>query len=107
MKIDLWELQKLEEISIPSNPPDDNKNVMGNINMEESTKDGEKGSSRIECCLSKIEKLAIPARVAHCKVPICGSMTWECLFIAQMIDAEVAIYTKLVVQVPWVHVARL
>ena len=37
---------------------------MGNINMEENKMDGEKGSSGTECCLSKIEKLAVPARVA-------------------------------------------
>ena len=65
-EIDLCEiaLQKLEEIPIPSNPLDDNKNGMGNINMEESKKDDEKGSSGTECCLSKIEKLVIPAQVA-------------------------------------------
>ena len=46
-KIDLWELvlQKLEEIPVPSNPPDDNKNGMGNINMEESKKDGMDGGN--------------------------------------------------------------
>ena len=55
LKIDLWDLvlQNFEEISIPRNPPDDNKNGMGNINMEENKK-GEKGSSGTECCLSKI-----------------------------------------------------
>ena len=63
--IDLWELalQKLEEIPIPSNPPDATKNGEGNMNMEESKKVGEKGSSGTECSLSKIEKLAIPSRV--------------------------------------------
>ena len=52
---------------VPSNPPDDNKNNMGNVNMEETKEDGldgEKGSSGTKCCLSKIEKLAVPARVA-------------------------------------------
>ena len=36
-KIDLWEfvLQKLEEISIPNNPPEDNEMGTGNSNMEE------------------------------------------------------------------------
>ena len=32
--------------------------------MKENKKGGEKGSSGTECCLSKVEKLAIPARVA-------------------------------------------
>ena len=45
---------------MPSNPLDENKNGMGNINMKENKKDGEKGSSGSECCLSKIEKLAVP-----------------------------------------------
>ena len=64
--IDLWELvlQKLEKILVPSNPPDDNKHSMGNINMEENKKDGENCTGRTECCLSKIEKPAVPARVA-------------------------------------------
>ena len=40
---------------------------MGNINLEETIEDGldgKKGSSGMECCLSKIEKLAVSARVA-------------------------------------------
>ena len=34
---DLWELalHKFEEIPVPSNPPDDNKVGMGNMNLEE------------------------------------------------------------------------
>ena len=68
-KINLWELalQKLDKIPVPSNPPDDNKNNMGNVNIEKNKEDhldGEKGSIGTECCLSKIEKLAVPARVA-------------------------------------------
>ena len=68
-KVDLWELmlQKLEEILVPSNPPDGNKNNMGNINMEENKKDGldgENSRGRTECCLSKIKKLTLPTRVA-------------------------------------------
>ena len=34
-----------------------------NINMEENKKDGRKGSIGTECCLFKIEKLTVPARV--------------------------------------------
>ena len=68
-EIEQWELvlQKLEEIPIPSNPPDDNGNGMGNINMEENKKDGldgENSTGRSECCLSRIKKLTILARVA-------------------------------------------
>ena len=40
---------------------------MGNINIDknkEDSLDGEKASSETKCCLSKIEKLAVPARVA-------------------------------------------
>ena len=35
-KIDLWELvlQKLDKILVPSSPLDDNKNNMGNVNIE-------------------------------------------------------------------------
>ena len=46
-EIDLWELvlQKLQEIPVPNNPPDDNKNSMGNINMEENKKDGLDGEN--------------------------------------------------------------
>ena len=67
-KIDLWELllQKLDKILVPSNPSDDIKKNMGNINMEETKEDaldGENGSSGTKHCLSKIEKLAVPARV--------------------------------------------
>ena len=32
--------------------------------MEKNGRDGEKGSNITECCLGKIEKLAIPAKVA-------------------------------------------
>ena len=53
----------METFTVPSNLPDD-ENGMGNINMEENKMDGGKGSSRTECCLSKIENLAVPARVA-------------------------------------------
>ena len=52
---------------VPSNPPDDSKINMGNINMEEIIKnglDGEKGLSRIKCCSSKIEKLTVLTRLA-------------------------------------------
>ena len=65
-KIDLWELalQKLKEVLVPSNPPDDSKNGTGNINMKENGKDGKKGLNSTECCLGKIEKLAIPAKVS-------------------------------------------
>ena len=50
---------------IPSNPSDNNNT--GNINIKDSIEDGldcENNSSGTECCLCKIEKLAIPARVA-------------------------------------------
>ena len=60
-------LQKLNKILVPNNPPDDGKNIMCNINMEEIKKDGlagKKGSSRTKCCLSKTDKLAEPAKVA-------------------------------------------
>ena len=60
-------LQKLDEIPVPSNPTDDNKNDKGNINMEDNKNDGQDGknsSSGTECCLSKIEELTVPARVA-------------------------------------------
>ena len=66
--------------------PDDSKNNMGNINMEETREDGFDGET--ECYLSKIEKLAVPARLAllqssniwvgnlgafiHCKNNRCG-----------------------------------
>ena len=68
-EIDMWELalNKLDKIPISSNLPDDSKNNMGNINIgktKEDGLDGEKGSSGTKCCLSKIEKLAVPARVA-------------------------------------------
>ena len=68
-KIDLWELvlQKLDKILVPSSPPDDNKNNMGNINKEKTKEDslaGEKGSSGTKGCSSKIKKLAVLARVA-------------------------------------------
>ena len=68
-KIDLWEvvLQKLDKILVPSNPPDDNKNEMGNINIEETKENclnGEKVSSGTKCCLIKIENRAALARVA-------------------------------------------
>ena len=63
VEIDLWEfvLQKDDDIPVPSNTPDENKNNMGIINMEETKKDGmdgENSTGRTECCLSKIEKLA-------------------------------------------------
>ena len=68
-KIDPWELalQELDKILVPSNPPGNNKNNMGNINKEEIKKDGldgEKGSNGTKCYSSKIEKLAVLARVA-------------------------------------------
>ena len=68
-KIDLWELalQKLEEIPVLSNPLDDDENGMGNINMKKNKKDGlddENSTVGTNCCLSKIEKLAVPTRVA-------------------------------------------
>ena len=68
-KIDLWELalQKLEEIPVPSNPPGDNENGLGNVNMEENKKDGldgENSTGETKFCLSKIKMLAVPARVA-------------------------------------------
>ena len=39
-KIDLWELvlKKLDKIPVPSNPPDDNENNMGNVNIEKPKK---------------------------------------------------------------------
>ena len=55
---------ELKEMPLPSNPPDDNKNGMVNTNMEEKEKDCKKGSNVTEWCLDKIEKLAIPAKVA-------------------------------------------
>ena len=41
-KIDLWELalRTLDKILVPNNPPNDNKNDMGNINMEGNKEDG-------------------------------------------------------------------
>ena len=76
IEIDLWDdvLQKLDEIPLPSNPCDNNKNNMGNTNMEDTKKDGLDGENSTvgtECCLTKIEKLAVPARVVlmqsvHC-----------------------------------------
>ena len=57
---------EVEEIPVPSNPPDDNKNGIGNINMEENKKDdldGENSTGETKCCLSKIEKLGVHARV--------------------------------------------
>ena len=57
-------LQKLEDMSETSNPYDDNENSMGSINMEKNKKDcldGENATDRTECCLSKNEKLAVPA----------------------------------------------
>ena len=68
-KTDLLELvlKKLEEIPVLNNPANDCKNIMGNTNMEEIKKDGlavEKGSGGTKCCLSKIEKLAVLAKVA-------------------------------------------
>ena len=67
-EIDPWELalQKLDEIPVPGNPPDDSKNNMGNIKIKEIKEDGlagEKDSSGTKYCSSKIEKLAVPARV--------------------------------------------
>ena len=101
-KINLWELtlQKLKEILIPSNPCDDNKNGMGNINVEENKKGVKSGSSGSECCLSKIEKLAVPARVALLQSANIWVSNSGASVIVQMINAEVAIYTKGVVQVP-------
>ena len=42
LKIDMWELalQKFDKIPISSNPPDDNKNDMGHINIERTKEDG-------------------------------------------------------------------
>ena len=40
------ELQKLNEIPVPSNPSDDNRKGMGNINMEEM----EKMVRGFKCC---------------------------------------------------------
>ena len=60
-------LQKHDEIPVPSNPPDDNKNDMRNMNVEENKKDGLDGENsigRADCCLSNIGKLAVLARVA-------------------------------------------
>ena len=59
LEIDLWELdlQKLDKIPVSSNPPDDNKNDMGNINIKETKEDGldgKKDSSGAKCCLNKI-----------------------------------------------------
>ena len=77
-------LQKLEEIPVPSNLPDDNKNGMGNINMEEKKKDGlygENSTDRTESCLSKIEKLAASGRVALLQSANIWLLTWEHLYI--------------------------
>ena len=68
-EIDLWELalQKLDKIPLPSNPPDDSENNMGSINIEEIKEDGlaaKKGLSGAKCCSSKIQKIAVPVRVA-------------------------------------------
>ena len=56
----------LKSIYGNSNSPDDNKNNVGNINMEnkEDGLDDENSFTGTECCLSKIEKLVVPARVA-------------------------------------------
>ena len=99
-RIDLWDLslQKLVEILIPSNPPDDNKNGVGSINTEENKKDGEKSLSVTECCLHKIEKVAIPTRVVLLQST--NIVTWEHLYILQTTDVEVVIYEKVVSQVP-------
>ena len=74
-------LQKLEEIPTPSNPSDDNENSMGNINVEENEKDGENSTGGTDYCLSKIEKLSVPARVALLQNPIFWLVTQECLYI--------------------------
>ena len=102
---DLWELalQKLDKIPVPSNPPDDNKNNMGNIIMEETKEnglDGEKRSSGTECFLNNIEKLQYWPKWLCCKAPIFELMTLEHLYIVQMMDMEVSIYAKVVAQVP-------
>ena len=60
---DLWNLvlKKLDGIPIPSNPPDDNGNDIGNNNKKESKKDGlvhKKDSSCTKYCLNKMEKIA-------------------------------------------------
>ena len=49
-KIDLWELllQKLDEIPVPSNPPEDGKNNMGNINVEKINDDDLAGKKRFK-----------------------------------------------------------
>ena len=42
LEIDPWHfaLQKLDKIPVPSNPPGDSKNNMGNINVKEIKQDG-------------------------------------------------------------------
>ena len=60
-------LQKLDKILVPHNPPDDDKNNMGNIDIEQTKEDGldgEKDSSGTKCCSNKIEKQVVPVRVA-------------------------------------------
>ena len=63
IETDLWGLafKKLDGIPIPSNPPDDNGNDIGNNNKKESKKDGlvhKKDSSCTKYCLNKMEKIA-------------------------------------------------
>ena len=60
-------LKLIYEILVPSNPLNYGKSIVGNTNMEEIKKDGlagKKGSSGNKCCLSKIEKQAVAAKVA-------------------------------------------
>ena len=64
-EFDLWELalQKLNEVLVPSNPPDESKHNKGNTNKEKIKEvglAGEKASSGTKCCLNKIVKLAVP-----------------------------------------------
>ena len=79
-EIFLCEHALLYKIPVPSNPPDDNENSMGNIIMEETKEDGldgKKGSGGTECCLSKIEMLAVLPEWLCYKVPILGLVTGE------------------------------
>ena len=67
--MDLQELvlKKLDKISVLSNPPNDHGNDISNTNKEEIKKDdlaGKKGSSGTKYCPNKMEKLALPAKVA-------------------------------------------
>ena len=71
-EIDLSELalQKLDKIPVPNNPPDENENNMGNINIEEAKEggvDGEKGSSGTKCCLRRLRSWEYQPEWLYCR----------------------------------------